>query len=175
MTLFFYLLIGLITFFAFLHAYNRKEFDVSRTIVINKGKHEVFSYVRQLRKQHLWAPWFKKDPETTIKYKGDDGYEGAVLYWKGNRQVGEGTQEIVKINEGKLMEMKIFFVHPIKTLAMGYIAVKEIAPGKTKIVWGLRGNYKFPSSVITIFYSSEKFLGTDLEQGLKDLKQILEN
>ena len=175
MTLFFYLIIALITFFAFLHAWAKKEYDVSRTVVINRPREEVFNFVRQLKKQHLWNPWFKRDIDALLKYKGDDGKVGASFYWKGNNKVGEGIQRIVKVKQGRVFETKILFIKPVKVNALTYIAVKEIDSEKTKMVWGVRGNLAFPLTIISIFYSPEKALGEKFDEGLKELKYILEN
>lgn len=174
MTLFFYLIIALITFFAFLHAWAKKDYDVSRTVVINRSREEVFSFVRQLKKQPLWNPWFKRDQDALLKYKGEDGKVGASFYWKGNNRVGEGIQRIVKTKQGKVFETKLLFVKPVKVNALTYIGVKEIDSEKTKMVWGTRGNLAFPLTIISIFYSPEKALGDKLDEGLKELKRILE-
>ena len=175
MTLFFYLIIALITFFAFLHAWAKKDFDISRTVVINKSREEVYGFVRQLKNQPLWNPLFQRDPNAVLKYKGLDGKEGASFYWKGNNKVGEGIQKIVKTKQGRVFETKILFIKPVKVNALTYIGVKELDSEKTKMVWGTRGNLAFPLTIISIFYSPEKAMGNNLDQGLKELKQILEN
>lgn len=174
MTLFFYLIIAFITFFAFLHAWAKKEYDVSRTVVINKPREEVFNFVRQLKKQPLWNPWFKRDTEATLKYKGEDGKVGSSFYWKGNSRVGEGIQRIVKTKQGRVLETKILFVKPVKVNALTYVGVKEIEAEKTKMVWGTRGHLAFPLTIISIFYPPEKALGDKFQDGLKELKDILE-
>ena len=174
MTLFFYIIIGLITFVAFLHAWSKKHYDLNRTIVINRPKAEVFAYVRQLKKELEWMPWFKKDPDTIIKFKGEEGKVGRALYWKGNK-IGEGIQKITKVKEGKLMETQLLFIKPYKSMSMGYMAVKEVESERTKLVWGVRGTHKFPASVVTLFFSVERAFGKDIEEGLKNLKNNLEN
>lgn len=175
MTLFFYVIIAIITFFAFLHAWAKKRYDVSRTIVINRSKDEVYSFVRQLKKEPLWVPWFKRDPEAVLKYKGEDGKMGATFYWRGNKKVGEGTQKIVKIKQGKVVETKLLFVKPVKIMALTYLAVKEIEAEKSKMVWGVRGHLAFPLTILSLFYSPERLLGKDFQIGLKNLKRILES
>ncbi len=175
MTLFFYIIIGIITFFAFLHAWAKKNYDISRIVVINKSKDEVFGFTRQLKKQPQWVPWFNRDPQAIVKYKGEDGKVGASSYWKGNTRVGEGTQKIVKIKKGKVFESKILFIKPVKVQALIYIGIKEIEPEKTKIVWGVRGHLPFPLTIISLFYSVDKLLGDDFEKGLKSLKALLES
>ncbi len=173
MTLFFYVVIGIITFVAFLHAWSKKEYDLSRTVVINKPKAEVYAYIRQLKKQPLWMPWFLNDPQHVIKYKGDDGKVGAASYWKGNNKV-EGIQKIVKVREGKLLETELLFLRPYKSLSLNYMAVKEVEPARTKMVWGVKGVHKFPASVMLMFYGMDRAIGKDFEAGLQNLKHQLE-
>ena len=174
MTLFFYIIIGVITFIAFLHAWSKKQYDLSRTVMVNRPKAEVYAYLRQLRKQPLWMPWFLRDPATVVKFKGEDGKVGATSYWKNNAKIGEGIQKITKIREGKVMETQLLFLKPYKTIALNYVAVKEVEPERTKMVWGVRGVHKFPASVFFIFYSLNSALGKDLEEGLQNLKKNLE-
>ncbi|SDL67018.1 Polyketide cyclase / dehydrase and lipid transport [Salinimicrobium catena] len=173
MTLFFYILIGIITFIAFLHAWSRKDYELSRTVVINRPKAEVYAYIRQLKKQSSWMPWFLNDPQFVIKYKGEDGKLGAASYWKGNNRV-EGIQKITKLHEGKLLETELLFLRPYKSLTLNYMAVKELEPDRTKMVWGVKGVHRFPASVFMWLYGMERAIGKDFETGLQNLKQILE-
>lgn len=173
MTLFFYILIGIITFIAFLHAWSRKDYELSRTVVINRPKAEVYAYIRQLKKQSTWMPWFLNDPDYVIKYKGEDGKLGAASYWKGNNRV-EGIQKITKLHEGKLLETELLFLRPYKSLTLNYMAVKELEPDRTKMVWGVKGVHRFPASVFMWLYGMERAVGKDFETGLQNLKRILE-
>ncbi|APG59703.1 SRPBCC family protein [Christiangramia salexigens] len=175
MTLFFYLIIALITFFAFLHAWAKKEYDISRTVVINKSREEVYNFVRQLKNQPIWNPWFDRDPDALKKYKGEDGKVDSSFYWKGNNRVGEGIQRVVKAKQGRVFETKLLFIKPVKLNALTYIGVKEMDSEKTKMVWGVKGYLAFPLTIISLFYSPEKLLGEKLDVGLKNLKQHLEN
>ena len=174
MTLFFYIIIGLITFGAFLHAWVKKEYDLSRTIVINRPKAEVYAFVRQLKNQPKWIPWYGRDPKIQLKYKGEDGKEEASSYWKGNSKVGEGIQRITKLKDGRVMETQLLFLKPYKTLALMYIGVKELEAERTKMVLGIRGVHRFPASVITLLYGMDKAIGSDLEKALQELKRQLE-
>lgn len=173
MTLFFYIIIGFITFIAFLHAWSRKDYELSRTVVINRPKAEVYAYIRQLKKQELWMPWFLNDPNFVMKFKGEDGKLGAASYWKGNNKV-EGIQKITKLQEGKLLETQLLFLRPYKSLSLNYMAVKELESERTKMVWGVKGVHRFPASVFMLFYGMERAIGNDFEAGLQNLKRILE-
>lgn len=173
MTLFFYIVIGFITFIAFLHAWSRKDYELSRTVIINRPKAEVYAYIRQLKNQQLWMPWFLNDPSFVIKFKGEDGKVGAASYWKGTNKV-EGIQKITKLQEGKLLETQLLFLRPYKSLSLNYMAVKELEPDRTKMVWGVKGVHRFPASVFMLFYGMERAIGNDFDAGLINLKRILE-
>lgn len=174
MTLVFYIFIAIITFFAFLHAWARKEYDISRTVVINRPKEEVFNFVRQLKKERQWMPWFLNDFEGILKYKGEDGKLDSLLYWKGHRKFNEGTQKIVKLNQGKIIETRFLIVRPFRIVLLEYKGLKELDDQKTKMVWGVRGNLAFPLSVISLIHPVDKAYGKQLEEGLKNLKTVLE-
>jgi hypothetical protein len=174
MTLFFYILIAIITFVAFLHTWARKEFDISRTVVINRSKDDVYNLVRQLKKQPHWVPWFKKDYKGVLKFNGEDGKQGALLYWRNNNRLFEGTQKTVKLNQGRIMETRVLILRPAKMIFLEYKGLKELDENKTKMVWGIRGGLNFPFSVIALMQPVDKMYGEDLERGLKNLKQILE-
>ncbi|CAN5284690.1 hypothetical protein BH23BAC2_BH23BAC2_13120 [soil metagenome] len=174
MTLIFYIFIAIITFFAFLHAWAKKEFEISRTVVINRPKEEVYNFVRQLKKEHLWMPWFKNGFKGELKYKGEDGKMDALLYWKGHRYFYEGTQKIIKLNQGKIMETRFLVVKPFTLALLEYKGLKELDDNKTKIVWGVKGNLAFPLSVMALLHPVDKAYGNYLEEGLKNIKSILE-
>lgn len=174
MTLIFYIFIAIITFFAFLHAWARKEFDISRTVIINRPKEEVYNLVRQLKKEHLWMPWFNTEFKGVLKYDGEDGKMDALLYWKGHRHFYEGTQKIVKLNQGKIIETRILIVKPFRLVLLEYKGLKEIDATKTKMVWGIRGGLVFPLSVMALIHPVDKAYGKDLEAGLKNIKTLLE-
>ena len=64
-------------------------------MVINKTKSEVFAYIKN---QNNYSVWNKKDPNSKIEYKGEDGTDGFVASWDSNmKDVGKGEQEIKKI------------------------------------------------------------------------------
>lgn len=175
MTLFFYIIIATVTFFAFLHAWSKKNFDVSRTIVINAPLKDIYAFIRQLKNKKKWIPWFEENIATTY-FKGADGKTEAMMYWKGNtRKFGEGTEKIIKIKPNKIIETKVIMVKPIQFITLSYFGFKEIDANRTKMVWGVRGYSKFPLSIITLFLSMETMFGNHIEAGLQSLKKYFEN
>jgi len=174
MTTLLYIALGLIVLFALLALLAPKNYDVSRSIEIIRTKADVFDYIKYLKKQQEWSPWGKRDPMMVKKFTGVDGEVGAISYWNGNRDVGEGEQEITKIIEGERVEGELRFFKPFKSTSDCYLDVAESENGKTKVTWGFKGNNKFPMSIMMLFMSMDKAVGKDFEEGLQNLKSILE-
>jgi hypothetical protein len=169
-----YILAGLLFLILILALIAPKTYDVSRTIVVNAPVASVFEYVKYLKKQEEWSPWAKKDPDMNRKFTGVDGEVGAVSYWNGNKEVGEGEQEITKIVEGERAEGELRFLKPFKSTSNCYVITEAVDENKTNVTWGFSGNNKFPMSIFSIFMSMDKMVGKDFEEGLASLKTLVE-
>ncbi|QLG43907.1 SRPBCC family protein [Costertonia aggregata] len=152
-----------------------KSYDVSRDIEISKPKDEVFNYLKYLKNMDEWSPWAKKDPNMNKKLIGIDGEVGAISYWNGNKDVGEGEQEIKNIVEGDRIESELRFLKPWKSISDCYTKVEDVPNGKTKVIWGFTGENKFPMNIVMLFMSMDKMVGKDFEEGLSTLKTTLES
>lgn len=151
-----------------------KKYDVSRSISINKPLPEVFSYLKLLKNQDNWSPWAEKDPKMIKSFKGTDGEVGFVSAWVGNKEVGEGEQEILGIVENEVLYTQLRFLKPFKSTSNAYLKVSKDGIG-TKVKWGFSGENKFPVSIMMLFMNMDKAVGKDFEYGLNKLQQILEN
>ena len=113
-----------------------KNYLVERTILINKPLTEVFNYIKYIKKQDNWSPWKKKDPTMSQEFYGEDGTIGFIASWIGNKEVGEGEQEIKNIINNSRLESQLRFLKPWKSKSDAYIDVKEIDAGSTEVIWG---------------------------------------
>jgi len=169
-----FILIGVIILIGVLALMAPKSYDVSRSIEISKPKTEVFENIKYLKKQQEWSPWAQKDPNMEKKFAGIDGEVGAISYWNGNKEVGEGEQEIIKIIEEKRVEAELRFMKPFRSNSLSYLDLEELSSGKTQVTWGFKGENKFPMTIIMLFMNMDKAVGKDFEEGLRNLKSILE-
>jgi uncharacterized protein YndB with AHSA1/START domain len=169
-----YILVALIALVILLTLIAPKTYDVSRSILIARPKSEVFNYLRSLKNMDEWSPWANKDPNMEKKFTGTDGEVGCVSYWKGNKEVGEGEQEITKIVDGERIEAELRFLKPWKSTSDCYTTVEDSGSGNTKVSWGFSGKNKFPMSIMALFMSMDKMVGKDFEEGLATLKALLE-
>jgi len=173
--IFLYILLIIVAVLFILTLVAPKNYKVSRSVQIDKPISEVFEYIKHVKNQDHWSPWKKRDPGMKQTFTGEDGKIGFVSRWESDhKQVGHGEQEIIKIEEGKLMESELRFLKPFKSTSNGFFHTKE-ANGGTEVTWGFYGSHKAPMNVMMMFFNMEKAVGKDFEEGLADLKSTLEN
>jgi hypothetical protein len=171
---FLYILAGILILFWILTLISPKNYHVSRSIEINKPLPEVFNFIKYVKNQDHWSPWDQKDPDMKKEYRGEDGEAGFVSAWKGNKEVGEGEQEITGIYVNDRMESQLRFFKPWKSESDAYIKVEEVSPEITKVTWGFSGVNKPPANIFMLFFNMDKMIGKDFESGLIVLKKHLE-
>ncbi|WP_299367687.1 SRPBCC family protein [Winogradskyella sp.] len=170
-----YIVLGIMAIFLLLVMVAPKTYNVSRSIAINKPINEVFNYLKHIKNQDEWSPWKKKDPNMKQEHIGTDGEVGFIAKWEGNKEVGTGEQEIVSISENKSINSQLRFYKPWKSQSDAYITTRELDAMSTEVVWGFSGVNKPPSNIFFLFFNMDKTVGKDFEEGLSDLKQILES
>jgi hypothetical protein len=169
-----YILAGIVFIILILGLIAPKSYNVSRSIEIAKPKDVVFENLKFLKNQDAWSPWNKKDPNMEKKFTGTDGEVGAISYWNGNKDVGEGEQELTKIVNGERIESELRFLKPWKSTSDAYITTEEVGESSTMVTWGFSGKNKFPTSIFMLFMNMDKAVGGDFEEGLASLKELLE-
>jgi len=170
-----YIIIALVGIVLFLTLIAPKSYDVKRSVEIARPTSEVFEYIKYLKNNDTWSPWARKDPNMEKKFTGTDGEVGAISYWNGNKDVGEGEQEITKIIPGERIEGELRFLKPWKSTSDCYLDVEKGTNNGTKVSWGFKGNNKFPMNIMMLFMSMDKMVGKDFEEGLASLKTQLES
>lgn len=169
-----YIIGGLLALILILSLIAPKTYNVFRTVEIARSKPEVFEYLKSLKRMDEWSPWAKKDPTMKKTFTGTDGEVGCISHWIGNKEVGEGEQEIKNIIDGKRIESELRFLKPWKSTSDCYIDVESLDNGNTKVKWGFSGKNKFPMTLMSLFKSMDSFVGKDFEEGMASLKTVLE-
>jgi hypothetical protein len=151
------------------------DFKVERSVTINKPKAEVFGYLKFLKNQNNWGPWYKKDPGMKLESRGTDGTVGFVSAWDSeNDEVGAGEQEIKKIVEGERVDTQLRFKRPFESQSDAYMTTESAGEDQTKVRWGFSGSMPRPMNVMLIMMDMDKEVGKDFDEGLNNLKTILE-
>jgi hypothetical protein len=144
-----------------------KEMKAEHTIVINRPVDTVFQYIKFVRNQDHFGVWQLSDPNLISMDSGIDGKVGFKHKWK-SEKLGDGTQTITKIVEGKCMETALDF--GFGEPSTGYFETSSLGAQKTKVTWGIKGTTPYPWNFFSLFMDMSK----DFEQGLKNLKKELE-
>lgn len=151
------------------------DYKIEREVTINRPKPDVFAYVRMVKNQNDWGPWLKKDPTMKQEYRGTDGQIGFVSAWKSdNPEIGEGEQEIKNIVEGSRLDVDLRFIKPFQSTNKGYITTEAVGTDATRVRWGFAGAMPRPMNLMLLVIDMDKEVGKDFEEGLSNLKRILE-
>lgn len=152
-----------------------KEYTVSRDITINRSKADVFGYARILRNQLDYSVWWRKDPNQVTTFTGEDGTVGFIAAWKSELDsVGSGEEEIVALEAGKRIGFALRFKEPFESEATSEMLFSAPDSSTTQLAWTFRGEMSYPFNVMQLFISMEEMLGKDIEEGLQNMKAILE-
>jgi hypothetical protein len=165
-------LAGIIVLLLIIALFIQKEYSIEREIIINRPKQAVFDYIKFLKNQEQYSKWVMADPAMKKNFKGTDGTVGFIYGWNGNKQAGEGEQELKKIKDGESIETEIRFVRPFAGIATTYMTTETVSGRQTKIKWGMKGKNNYPMNLMNLF--TNKMLGKDLAISLNSLKDILE-
>jgi len=152
-----------------------KDFASERSIVIKKTVDQVFAYVVMLKNQNNYSAWAEKDPDMKKEFSGTDGTVGFVSGWKGNKDVGEGEQEIKAISPNARIDYELRFKKPFEATNTAYMTTEAIDANTTKISWGFAGKMSPPMNLMLLFMDMDKEGGKDFEVGLANLKKLLES
>jgi uncharacterized protein YndB with AHSA1/START domain len=168
--------LAIVAIFLIIAAFVPKDYSVVRSVEINQPKAEVFNYIKYLENQDHFSKWANMDPDMKKTFKGTDGSVGFVSRWESeDENVGVGEQEIMKIEEGERIDYELRFEKPWESVSPAYMSVEATANGNTKVNWAFEGHMPYPSNMMLLFMDMEEILGNDLQEGLNNLKKILEN
>jgi hypothetical protein len=128
-----------------------------------------------IRNQEDYSVWWKMDPNQVNTYTGEDGTVGFVAAWKSELDsVGSGEEEIIALEEGKRIGFALRFKEPFESNANSEMLFASTDSNSTTLTWNFKGDMSYPFNVMQLFMSMEDMLGNDIEQGLSNVKAILE-
>lgn len=152
---------------------------VERSIEIDRPASAVFEVLNSYRSFSSWSPWVERDPAAVFEYSGPDSGVGARMSWSGDpRLVGSGWQEITESQRYSLVRARLFFDQ--QGPAEVYFQLDETAQG-VRVTWGYDSDLTEDQGLLGSFLARyfglffDKWIGTDYEQGLANLKAFVES
>jgi uncharacterized protein YndB with AHSA1/START domain len=148
-----------------------RHVELDRSVVIAAPAEAIYPLIVEPRRFQEWSPWYEKDPNAKYTYEGPERGVGASMRWSGNRDVGEGSQTVIAAEENRRVETALDF-GPQGTATASFTLTPQ--DRGTRVVWGFVTDLGFNpmSRWFGLFF--ESLLGPDYEQGLANLKRVVE-
>ena len=148
--------------------------QVEKSVTINAPAAIVFEQLVKLENFNEWSVWNRQDSTVQHIISGIDGTVGAINTWTGHPEIsGEGKMEITAIEKDKKVTHIINFIKPRKNIAKSAFVLKITEAG-TVVTWQFKLATPRPWNIFNLFYSMDKKMGKDFEDGLLLLKRIIE-
>jgi polyketide cyclase/dehydrase/lipid transport protein len=169
-----YVIAGLIALILIIAALIGTAWNFEKSITISAPVEKIWENINSLQALNRWNPWIAKDPNIKIEYSGTDGTLGAKFSWlSADKNVGEGSQTIVKITDKSELLSRVDFIKPFAGTGNAFM---RLAPegSATKATWRMESSTPYPMNFIKIFGVIEKNMDRDFNAGLNKLKEICE-
>ena len=170
------ILIGLILIVAILAgviAMQPGEFNISRSAKMAAPPAAPFEQVNDFHKWQAWSPWDKIDPAMKRTYEGPESGVGAIYRWAGNSEVGEGNMTITESKPNDLIKIKLVFIKPMEGVSDTEFTFKPEG-NDTVVTWNMAGKNNFVGKAFCLFMGMDKMIGEKFEEGLAEMKKIVE-
>ena len=171
--IFLYILCGIVAVILILMLIAPRESTVSRSVTVNVSPEAAFAHLRSLANHAKWSPWNERDPNMEKGYRGKDGEVGSVYWWTGNKQVGQGEQEITALTPNSKVDIELRFMKPFKAVNQTWFLIEPDGAG-SKVTWGFYATFKPPMNIMMMFMNMDKALGNDFQNGLDKFKTTIE-
>jgi hypothetical protein len=159
-------------------------FQVQRAIAINAPPERIYPLIADFRAWGAWSPWEKKDPNLKRSFSGAETGKGAIYAWIGDKNVGEGSMEIVTAEPSSKVGLKLDFIKPFEAHNAAVFALQPQATTTqgpatqgsatqgpaTNVTWTMTGPTPFFAKIIHVFFNMDRMVGGDFEAGLASLK-----
>ncbi len=149
------------------------DFRVTRMVTIAAPPSAVFAQVNDFHNWVAWSPWEKLDPALKRSYEGAPAGTGAMYAWVGNHQVGEGRMTVMESRPSELIRIKLDFVKPFRGTNIAEFTF-EPRGDQTAVTWTMTGQKNFMAKAIHLFMSMDRMVGGYFEQGLAQMKSLVE-
>lgn len=146
--------------------------EVSRSVTINAPAEAIFPYVNSMQETEKWSPWLSRDPETKLSYSGPEAGVGNTLNWASEHpQVGTGSQEVIESVQNQTVKTALDFGPMGKATASFVLQPKG---EETQVTWGFESDLGLNPMSRWMGLMMDKWVGTDYERGLENLKALVE-
>jgi hypothetical protein len=152
---------------------NVQAYRVERSTVIAAPDVFVLAEIMDFREWSKWFPREQLDPELKRVFSGSDAQPGSTYFWSGNDQVGEGRVTMISSSAEKV-ELEVELDRPVDSMVSDLVFTLARDGASTNVVWTVSGEKDPSGKAFTVLGSSPETLGSEMEEGLENLKAIAE-
>jgi len=148
---------------------------IERTVIFNAPANIIFDELKKLENFNRYSVWGQQDSSVTYSIQGTDGTAGASTTWKGDPDVsGEGSISITELIPNRKISQSINFISPRKGRAFSVFNINQKEEELTEVEWLITIPTPRPKNIFNLFFSFDKQLGGDVENGLNAMKTGIE-
>ena len=148
-------------------------FRIERSINIKALPEKIFPLIVNFHQMNKWSAWENIDPAMKRSYSGAESGKGAMYAWDGNKDIGQGSMEILESTPSSKVLIKIDFYKPFE--AHNTVEFTLMSKGdSTTVNHAMYGPSPFISKLMSLVFNMDKMVGTKFEEGLANLKAIAE-
>jgi len=148
---------------------------IERSVVINTPAAAIYDQLVKLDNFHKFSVWSQQDSTAVYTLSGTDGTVGASTSWKGSPEIsGEGKIEIKALEPNRKVVHQLHFTQPKKGNAESVFTLQETNKATTTVTWTFNMATPRPWNIFNLFYSLDKQMGKDFEDGLTNMKTAIE-
>ncbi|MEM8897821.1 MAG: SRPBCC family protein [Bacteroidota bacterium] len=115
----------------FYRATKLKTIHITKSVIIDGSKQDVFNMVRFQENFPQWSPFLAQDPGQKVKVTGEDGQPGAQYHWEGRGGKDVGFQELVEFTDSSYVKFACTIEKPFKANPTFEYSFSEAADGIT--------------------------------------------
>jgi hypothetical protein len=149
---------------------NADTFRVERSTVIDAPPDAIFPHIDDFHAWAAWSPYEKMDANLGKTFSGPARGTGAAYAWVG-RKAGSGRMEITSSSPPSKVVIKLEFTKPFTAHNTAEFTLEPQGSG-TKVTWAMHGPNTLMSKVMGLFFSMDRLVGPQFEEGLASLKAL---
>jgi len=162
--------IGVIALILIFVSFQSSTYRIERAIIVTAPAAAIFANVNDFHRWQVWAPWEKLDPAMKRTFEGPQAGTGSVYRWVGNDKVGAGSMTMTETKPKELIQIKTELLKPTAENTTSEITFKDNGDKTVLVTWAKSGSLTYTDKLINLFSDSSKEVGTNMQNGLEELK-----
>jgi hypothetical protein len=147
-------------------------FRIARSTTVAAPPERIAPHIQDFHAWAKWSPYEKLDPQMKKTFSGAERGAGANYAWEGNSKAGAGSMTITDATTQKIT-IALHFKKPMRSENTAEFTLEPDGVG-TRVTWTMIGPQNLMMKVMGVFMNMDKMIGQAFEEGLGNLKQLVE-